>query len=146
MIYRKYDEADNDCCLKYYRRSPQLVSEMAPYSLLALRKEPYCAERAYGYGPCFHRGYLERELYHGCPIGDWDHANWKEIFREAFPRGTVFLWIPELLMRKWKCILGDAIEVEETREDWDYILDTSKISELKGSGLKSFRHKYHWTF
>ena len=140
MIYRDFDETDNEHYLQYCQNCIQMASELTPYSLLALRGEPYHVRRAYSYGLCFHQGVLGDVLYYGCPVGEWDTADWREIFAREFPSGSRFFFIPELLMKKWVRIFGDAIEVEESRDDWDYIWYTKRMSEAKGGALKSYRH------
>lgn len=117
MEYYEFDKMDNERYLSCYENCMQLSSDLSPYSLLALRDEPVCARRAYDYGLCFHRGYFGGELCYGPPVGDWDAADWEEIFAKEFPSGSVFWGIPELLMKKWVRTFGDSLEVLESRDD-----------------------------
>ena len=145
MEYYEFNKMDNERYLSCYENCMQLSSDLSPYSLLALRDEPVCARRAYDYGLCFHRGYFGGELCYGPPVGDWDAADWEEIFAKEFPSGSVFWGIPELLMKKWVRTFGDSLEVLESRDDWDYVIYTKRMAETKGGKLRNIRRKlYHF--
>ena len=140
MEYRGFDATDNANYRSYYQSCLQMTADMTPFNLLSLRGEPAYVERAYGYGLCFHQGTLgEGKTVHFCPVGDWDTADWKGIFASEFPAGTYFWGIPELLMKKWRDLFGDRLEIEESRDDWDYIWYTKRMVELQGSKFKSMR-------
>ncbi len=141
MDYYEFDKTDNEHYRSYYEKCLQLSSDLSPYSVLALRDEPVNAKRCYKYGLCFHKGYFGDEICYAPPVGDWDTADWKEIFSKEFPSGSVFWGIPELLMKKWVRILGDSFEILESRDDWDYVWYTKRMAETRGRKLKNIRQK-----
>lgn len=139
MEFKYFDEKDNERYREHYLKCLQMTADMTPFNLLSLRGEPAYIKRAYKYDMCFHQGDYEERKINFCPVGEWDTADWKKIFAEEFPTGTYFWGIPELLMKQWVSIFGDAIEVEESRDDWDYVWYTKRMSEAEGSLLKSYR-------
>ena len=40
--------------------------------------------------------------------------------------------IPEYLLKLWQECIPDRIEIIESRDQWDYILYTDRIEEMKG--------------
>ena len=140
MKYTEYDASDNANYRSYYQNCLQMTADMTPFNLLSLRGEPAFVKRAYGYGLCFHQGVLEEgKIVNFCPVGDWDSADWKAIFDAEYPAGSYFWGIPELLMKKWQKLFGDRLEIEESRDDWDYIWYTKRMVGLQGSKFKSMR-------
>ena len=139
MIFKDFDEKDNERYRGYYLKCIQMTADMTPYNLLSLRGEPANIKRAYAWDLCFHQAEYDGKKIIFTPVGDLDEADWEKIFREEFPSGTYFWGIPELLMKKWSAIFGDRIQVEESRDDWDYVWYTKRMSDLEGGEFKSYR-------
>lgn len=55
------------------------------------------------------------------------------------PADTVFDNVPEYLVKLWQRDLDSDIEIEEDRDNWDYILHLDRMEKLEGKKLKSFR-------
>ncbi len=139
MDYKAFNEKDNENYREYYLKCLQMTADMTPFNLLSLRGEPAHIKRAYGYGLCFHQGVVGDQTINFCPVGEWDSVDWKEIFEKEYSKDTYFWGIPELLMKKWQDSLGDTIEVEESRDDWDYLWYTKRMGEADGGSFRSYR-------
>ena len=139
MIFSDFDEKDNDRYRSYYLKCIQMTADMTPFNLLSLRGEPSYVKRAYAWDLCFHQAVADGQTPYLCPVGDLDEADWERIFAEEFPSGSYFWGIPELLMKRWKAVLGDRIEIEESRDSWDYVWYTKRMSDLEGHDFKSYR-------
>ena len=141
MVFQDFDLSDKDVYLDYLRRCIQMPSDSSPYTLCAYSKDQKL-QRAFAYDLFWFRGEVGGKSVWLPPIGDWDAADWKTAFSEIAP-DTNFVFIPELLAYKWKSTFGDAVEVEATRDDWDYIWYSDQVSTMLGPQYKSYRSSYN---
>ena len=75
------------------------------------------------------------------PVGDWDNVDWPAVMDRNVTDGTKISCVPEYLLKLWQKCIPDRIEITESRDQWDYILYTDRIEEMKGGKLKSFRQE-----
>ena len=67
------------------------------------------------------------------PIGDWSSKNWEHILKKLFPEGAFFSRVPEKLTQLLIEKLGDMIEVNEERSEWEYIYSVNELVDLSGN-------------
>ncbi len=149
--FKDFGMEDNVRYLEYLKRCIQIPSNASPMMVLAA-KEKYDVRRAYVDNLCWHKFSIGDTEFFGAPVGDWDEINWQKVFAEHVPAGTVFNLVPEYLLKIWQRELGSAIEIEEDRDYWDYILYLDRMKNLEGKKLKSIRQgrnsfekKYNYT-
>jgi len=91
---------------------------------------------------------------HTCwaPLGSWADVDWKTIFA-SIDRQTVFTRVPQKLLEIWQSHLGDQINFEEERNNWDYLYDIKELIALKGNRfhkkknlLNQFKNKYEYAY
>ncbi|MBQ9479519.1 MAG: DUF2156 domain-containing protein [Selenomonadaceae bacterium] len=136
--FQDFGIEDVDRNLGYFRRCRQMPSQGSPTIALGY-KEILKIRRGYAAELCWHKMLIDGEEYWSAPSGDWDTIDWRDVFKKHVPAGTVFNFIPEYLVNIWLRELGDAIEVEEYRDNWDYILSNERMSKLEGGKLKKLR-------
>lgn len=137
--FQDFGIEDNERYLNYLRRCIQIPSNGSPTIVLGY-KNILNVRRGYAANLCWHKNVIDGEECWQAPAGDWDETDWQSVFKEHVPPGTVFVFIPEYLVNIWRRELGDAIEVNETRDYWDYILDLDRIKKLEGKKFKAFRN------
>ena len=138
--FQDYDISDNARYTDYLRLCIQMPSNLSPVALCHYNNR-FGFKRGYAGNLCWHK-FID---YDGvekwtAPVGDWDEINWKKVFAENVPAGTIFDATPEYLIKIWQNQLGDSITVEEQRNYWDYILYLDRIEKLEGHSLKRFRN------
>lgn len=111
---------------------------MSPLVLLN-DKDKFNFKRGYAADLCWHKFTCDGEELWSAPVGDWDEINWQEVFGKHVPADTVFDNVPEYLVKLWQRDLDSDIEIEEDRDNWDYILHLDRMEKLEGKKLKSFR-------
>lgn len=141
--FQDFGFEDNEKYLSYLRRCVQIPSDASPLNLLNLKRKNNI-QRGYAENLVWHKFVFEGEEFFCSPLGDWNEADWKKIFAENIPEGTIFQFVPENLVKLWQENFGDDIEVEEDRDYWDYILDLEKIFKLAGKKLKHFRNEKNY--
>lgn len=137
--FKTFDFSDNERYMDYLGRCIQMPSNASPLSLLSAR-ENHNVQRAYVDNLCWHRFIVDDMELLGAPLGDWDEIDWKKVFKAHVPAGTVFNFVPEYLVKLWQRELGEAIEVEDDRDMWDYILDLDRLEKLEGKKFKRLRN------
>ena len=149
--FQDFDVTDNERYLDYLCRCIQIPSNASPTLTLAA-KEKHKVQRAYVDNLCWQKFSFGDMEFWGAPLGDWDEIDWKKVFAAHVPKGTVFNFVPEYLLKIWQRELGAAIEVEEDRDYWDYILYLDRMENLSGKKFKSIRNaknafekKYNYT-
>lgn len=71
------------------------------------------------------------------PIGPWEAvSDWGAC--AALAGGNTFIRVPERLALLWQKQLGDGVNLEEAREQWDYLYLAQELMELSG---KQFHNK-----
>ena len=136
--FQDFGVEDNENYLSYLKKCSQIPSDASPLNLLNLQRKNNI-QRGYTENLVWHKFNFEGEEFFGSPLGDWNNADWKKIFAENIPAGTVFQFVPENLVEIWQKIFGEDIEFESDRDFWDYILDLEKIYKLEGGKLKNLR-------
>jgi len=136
---------------KYFAKCPQKASDYSFVNLWGWAEE-YGLDWAWTDNLVWIRQTIPEILY-WAPIGSWDGIDWKSCFDEFSGRQTLFIRIPEKLLRVWKESYGDRIAIEEERGNWDYIYSISELIELKGKRfhkkknlLNQFRKNYNFQF
>ncbi len=149
--FQDFDVTDNERYLDYLCRCIQIPSNVSPTLTLAA-KEKNNVQRAYVDNLCWQKFSFGDMEFWAVPLGDWDGIDWKKVFAAHVPKGTVFNFVPEYLIKIWQRELGEAIEVEENRDYWDYILYLDRMENLSGKKFKSIRNaknafekKYNYT-
>lgn len=149
--FKDFGIEDNEHYLEYLKRCIQIPSNASPMLVLAA-KEKYDVQRAYVDNLCWQKFSTGDIEFWGAPVGDWDEIDWKKVFAAHVPAGTVFNFVPEYLLNIWQREIGEAIEIEEDRDYWDYILYLDRMEKLEGKKLKSIRQgrnsfekKYNYT-
>ena len=137
--FKTFDFDDNERYMDYLQRCIQIPSNASPLLLLANRDKSN-VQRAYVDNLCWHKfSEGDMEIW-GPPAGDWDEINWKKVFSAHVPAGTIFNFVPEYLLKIWQRDLGDAIEVDDDRDMWDYILYLDRMEKLEGKKFKRIRN------
>ena len=149
--FKSFDFDDNERYLDYLQRCIQIPSNASPLSLLASRDKNN-VQRAYAENLCWHKFTADGMDIWGAPLGDWDEINWQEVFAQHVPANTKFIYVPEYLVKLWQRELGDSIEINSDRDDWDYILYLDRMEKLSGKKMKrirndrnSFEKNYNYT-
>ena len=149
--FQDFGIEDNARYLEYLKRCIQIPSNGSPTLILAA-KENHDVKRAYVDNLCWQKFSMGDTEFWGAPAGDWDEIDWQKVFAAHVPAGTVFNFVPDYLLKIWQRELGAAIEIEEDRDFWDYILYLDRMKNLEGKKLKSIRQarnsfekKYNYT-
>ena len=137
--FKSFDFDDNERYLEYLSRCIQIPSNASPLLLLAGREKSNI-QRAYTENLCWQKFNADGMEIWGAPAGDWDEIDWKRVFKAHVPAGTVFNFVPEYLVKLWQRELGDAIEIDDDRDMWDYILYLDRMEKLSGKKLKRIRN------
>ena len=136
--FKNFGLEDNARYLEYVKRCIQIPSDSSPINLLG-NKHKYDVKRGYAADLCWHKFIYNDMEFWGVPAGDWDEIDWQKVFAEHVPEDTVFYFVPEYLVNLWQKQLGAAIDVEDDRNDWDYILYLDRMEKLEGKKFKIFR-------
>lgn len=115
--------------LRILSRVPQLTSDYSFVNLWAWAEE-YGLSWAWDHGFVWIRQSLP-ELRYWAPVGPWGENEWQEHLQD-FPKGTVFVRVPELLVKSWELVEGDFTVCKE-RDHWDYLYLVEELIELKGN-------------
>lgn len=66
------------------------------------------------------------------PVGPWHEVeNWLD--KPEMTSGAKFIRVPDRLCELWSVALGEAIEIEEARGQWDYLYQASDLCSLSGN-------------
>ena len=107
-------------------------SRAADYSFTNLWgwAEHYGLEWSFDGGLCWIRQTLP-EVRYWAPIGPWREHDWAAA--PGLTAGARFIRVPEALSTLWEEALPGRIEVEETRDQWDYLYLASDLATLPGN-------------
>ena len=134
-----------------YARCPE---KCAQYSFFALWgwNETDPAELAWTPDLCWIRcrGHREGLI---APTGDWDAVDWDDAFERHLTPSDVLLDVPEALVRRFSPALTSRLEIEELRDEWEYVHSVSALIALKGgkyvhkrAHVRSFLETYRWEY
>lgn len=126
---------------KYWKHAAQKSSDYSTGVLL-------CWERALGYEIAFEedeglawiRG-REPFQHYLAPVGRWEHADWEDLLRARFEGDVAFQLVPEALVGIWREQLGDAAEISENRDSWEYLHSVAELAELSGNKYMRKRNR-----
>lgn len=138
--FQNFDITDNERYKKYLSLCIQIPSNLSPFFVVSSRDE-FKFRRGYADNLCWHEFIWDGVKYWAPPAGDWDEINWHNVFAAHVPARTIFYSVPEYLVNLWQRELGLSIEVEENRDEWDYILHLDRMEKLSGSKLETFRQE-----
>lgn len=80
------------------------------------------------------------DVSYWAPLGPWNEVDWSQCpLLKAGER--VFNRVPQQLMELWQAQLGDRVQVEEARGQWDYLYSAEELATL--SGNKFHKKKNH---
>lgn len=92
------------------------------------------------------------EIKYWAPIGDWNSVDWENCELLKTP-GTVFTRVPEKLALILQEKFGDALQIEENRDHFDYIYSVQELIELRGNKFhkkknlfRQFQKKYDYEY
>ena len=137
--FQDFDFADNERYIKFLKRCIQIPAIFSTQVLMSYR-EQFKIQRGYAADLCWHKAIDNGAEFWISPAGDWDEINWQEVFAQHVPEDTTFICVPEYLAKLWQQQLGAAIEVNEDRDNWDYILHIDRMEKLEGKNFKTFRN------
>ena len=93
------------------------------------------------------------ETVYWAPIGPWEKNDWMAGIKTHVFKNNPFIRVPEKLMKIWKTSFSDRIQIQESRGQWDYIYDASKLIELRGNKfhkkknlVNQFTKKYEFEY
>ena len=136
----------------YYKQCMQLCAESSFLALWSYADEMKI-ERAFYQDLYWHRALWREKKLWMTPIGEWDRADWKELLTTAVPPGTLFGFIPEILADRWRQQFADRLEIEEMRDEWDYIFHIDDQILLEGQAFswmrrlcRKFENSYSYVF
>jgi hypothetical protein len=85
------------------------------------------------------------------PVGDWHSVDWAA--RLVGDEPLTFTRVPEVLLQLWRDQLGERLQAEEARGQWDYIYSVAELVALKGNRfhkkknlLRQFNKNYDYTY
>ncbi|MFV0423387.1 DUF2156 domain-containing protein [Oleidesulfovibrio sp.] len=92
------------------------------------------------------------DVRYWAPVGDWSAvADWSKC--PMMTSGRQFIRVPEQLSELWQQALGDRIEVQEARDQWDYLYLSEDLAKLSGNTfhkkknhVNQFKKKYDWQY
>ncbi|MDL2267322.1 phosphatidylglycerol lysyltransferase domain-containing protein [Desulfovibrio sp. OttesenSCG-928-G15] len=91
-------------------------------------------------------------LVYWAPVGPWDLVDdWSR--NPEMASGSRFIRVPHALCEQWSVALGEGVEVEESRGQWDYLYLASELTTLSGNRFhkkknlfKQFEKQYHYEY
>ncbi|ABB39446.1 Uncharacterized conserved protein UCP018688 [Oleidesulfovibrio alaskensis G20] len=92
------------------------------------------------------------EVRYWAPVGDWNAvADWANC--PMMTAGRTFIRVPQQLADLWQAALGDGVQVQEDRDQWDYLYDAEKLATLSGNKyhkkknhVNQFKKQYDWQY
>ena len=133
---------------KYLAKQTHRASDLSMGNLWGWA-EYYGLEWCFADKVCWIKQTKPEECY-WAPVGDWRAVDWTKC---DWPAGLHFVRVPDDLLALWKSILGDRLEITETRGHWDYLYLVSELAELKGNRFhrkrnhyNQFLKQYNWSY
>ncbi|HWR38851.1 MAG TPA: hypothetical protein VN611_05090 [Patescibacteria group bacterium] len=136
----------------YFKQCMQMCAESSFLALWSYEEEMEI-ERAFYQNLYWHQGIWRGKKIWMTPIGEWDRPDWEELLISAVPPGTLFGFIPELLADRWRQSFAGRLEIEEMRDEWDYIFHIDDQILLEGQAFawmrrlcRKFEKNYPYVF
>lgn len=92
------------------------------------------------------------DIVYWAPLGPWDTVDWANCpyMKEA----RTYQRVPQQLVELWQTQLGDRVQVEEARGQWDYLYNVEDLATLSGNRFhkkknhvnqfkKHYQYEYH---
>jgi len=115
---------------QHLEQTPQVASDYSFANVWGWARE-YELQWAFSNGLVWILQNAPRRVY-WAPVGPWDHVDWTDVFaRNTFTSG--FTRVPETLADLWQQKIGDRLQIEEDRANWDYIYDVEELVTLRGN-------------
>lgn len=141
LEFRKPKIEEYDDYRKYYHECMQLCSESSFWSIWEMG-ETMDAQRAFYKGFYWHKVTWHGQQLWMPPIGDWDSVDWEELLTEVVPKGTLFGYMPEYLVKKWMAAFPEKLgNLEPMSGESDYIFHIDRLAELEGGGYSELRRR-----
>jgi uncharacterized protein len=67
------------------------------------------------------------------PVGPWEAMNWADLFKRADLRELPFERVPEALLSRLTAALPGRLQVDEARDQWDYLYSVPELVDLSGN-------------
>ncbi len=131
MRFETISLARQDDYLDLLAVCPQKASDYSFVNLWAWADE-YGLEWAFEDGLVWIRQ-SKPEICFWAPVGSWKGIDWKQYLGNSTGESRLFVRVPEMLVRYWQQITGNAIAVEESRGHWDYLYEAASLRELSGN-------------
>ena len=134
LKFEKFNYHDTKRYLEYLNECKEICGFFSPYYQLVY-KRALRARRAYYEGLCWTKSESEKKYL--APIGNWDNCDFASLFKECFPNGAEFEFVPEYLLELWKEQLGNMIIVNEPdKDDFEYIVSARKLIERENRNFR----------
>jgi hypothetical protein len=93
------------------------------------------------------------ETCYWAPVGPWERIDWGKVLTRPIIGDGRFIRIPKRLLDLWRQHRADNLDVEEARDQWDYLYRVEELIALKGNRfhkkrnlLNQFKKKYDFTY
>lgn len=139
MEFRKPRMDEYEKYTHYYKQCMQLCAESSFLALWSYEEEMQL-ERAFHNDLFWHKATWRDKRLWMPPIGEWDRPDWEELLASLVPPGTLFGFVPEFLANRWSKSFSERLQVEEMRDEWDYIYHLQDQIALEGQGFRNMRH------
>jgi hypothetical protein len=92
-------------------------------------------------------------LKYWAPVGNWSNIDWQLYFDFFQGQPNKIIRIPEKLLSLWKGNFVSDMQIDETRDQWDYIYKVSELAVLEGNRfhkkknlVNQFKKKYDFKY
>lgn len=139
MEFKSIELEDLDHYLSYLRQSKEIPFPLAS-SIVYGYKDILPFKRAYCHNLCWQKQIYKNETYFFPPLGNWDTADWENIF-ESIPENIKFVFIPEYLYQLWIKLFPNSFEASTDEGEWDYIYDLKTLA-LDNRNMRRLSNKF----
>lgn len=115
----------------YYSMTPQRSSDFSLMNIFAW-SDYGNYEWAFSDHLCWIRLH-NPEFRYWAPVGNWNKVNWYEELLSLFPEGVIFRRVPEKLAEMLRSGLGEKVEINEDRNEWEYVYSVQDLINLPGN-------------
>lgn len=127
---KKYTEHYNQCLDK--------TSDMSFINAWAWQ-DKYHFEVAFEDELCWIRSHDGEKIIYNYPLGNWERDDWQELLEKHFPQGFDFIKVPVSLAIILKDIYQSKLELNEDRDNWEYIYSINELISLAGYRFRNKR-------
>ncbi len=130
--------------------TPSAVSDYSFVNIWGWARE-YDLEWAFAHDLVWIRQNSPQSAY-WAPVGPWEAVDWTAVWAQLAPP-NVIIRVPEALADLWQQRCASNLQVEEERDNWDYVYSVEALTLLKGNRfhkkknlLNQFKRKYNYRF